>query len=73
MGSAFITKDGLPIWTLEQLQAAMVEALYKQGMLTDEQQRSIRESLRCDRMDHTKENGCCGKHNVKGGLYAKND
>ena len=55
MESVFITKDGLPIWTMEQLQSVMVEALYKQGLLTDEQRRSVLESLHCDRMDNPME------------------
>lgn len=55
MENTLITKDGMSLWTQEQLQNAMIEALYKQRLLTDEQRRSIREGLHCNMLDNTKE------------------
>ncbi|MDD5909049.1 MAG: hypothetical protein PUC54_02005 [Clostridiales bacterium] len=37
----------------EQLQGVMIEALYKQGLLTEEQRRNLRQILRCDILDNS--------------------
>ena len=37
----------------EQLQGVMIEALYKQGLLTEEQRRNLRQILHCDILDNS--------------------
>jgi len=40
----------------KQLQSVMIEALYKQGLLTETQRRTLREFLQCDILDNAEQN-----------------
>ncbi len=55
LNSVSLTRDGKPLWTQAELQDAMTEALYKQGLLTEQQRRDIRQRLGCDMADYRKE------------------
>ena len=48
-----LTIDWNRIVKSKELQGVMIEALYKQGLLTEEQRRNLRQILRCDILDNS--------------------